>query len=66
MAKKTKKTLQVKMIKSGIGSPPKLRATLKGLGLTKMNRVKTLEDTPAVRGMIAKVPHLVKVVSDEA
>lgn len=61
-----KKTLQVKMVKSGIGAPPKHRATLKGLGLTKMHRVRTLEDTPAVRGMINKVCHLVEVVSDEA
>jgi large subunit ribosomal protein L30 len=61
-----KKTLKVVMIKSGIGSPHKLQACLKGLGLTKMHRVRTLEDTPAVRGMNAKVPHLVKVISDEA
>lgn len=61
-----KKTLTVKMVKSGIGAPPKLRATLKGLGLTKMNRPRTLEDTPAVRGMIKKVVHLVEVVEDEA
>jgi len=66
MAKKKKDTLQVRLIKSGIGAPPKLRRTLTGLGLTKMHRVKTLEDTPAVRGMIAKVRHLVKVVGDEA
>lgn len=66
MAKETQKTLQVVLVKSGIGAPPKLRKTLKGLGLTKMHRVRTLEDTPSVRGMIAKVPHLVKVVSDEA
>ena len=38
------------------------RATLKGLGLNKMGRVSTLEDTPAVRGMIRKVQHMVEVV----
>ena len=38
------------------------RATLAGLGLNKMGRISTLEDTPAVRGMIAKVAHLVQVV----
>jgi len=38
------------------------RATLIGLGLNKMNRISTLQDTPAVRGMIAKVAHLVRVV----
>lgn len=42
------------------------RATLKGLGLNKMGRESTLEDTPAVRGMIAKVAHLVAVVKEEA
>ena len=61
----SKKTLKVRMIKSGIGAPPKLRASLKGLGLTKMHRVRTLEDTPAIRGMIKKVVHLVEVL-DEA
>ncbi|GLS78448.1 50S ribosomal protein L30 [Oharaeibacter diazotrophicus] len=45
--------------------PADQRATLVGLGLNKLHRVSTLEDTPAVRGMIAKVQHLVRVV-DEA
>ena len=40
------------------------RATLVGLGLNKLHRRKTLEDTPAVRGMIAKVSHLVRIVED--
>ena len=40
------------------------RATLAGLGLNKLGRVSTLEDTPSVRGMIAKVHHLVEVVSE--
>ena len=42
------------------------RDTLKGLGLNKLGRERTLEDTPAVRGMIAKVAHLVAVVKEEA
>ena len=42
--------------------PAAQRATLIGLGLNKMNKTATLEDTPAVRGMIAKVAHLVRVV----
>jgi large subunit ribosomal protein L30 len=42
------------------------RETLVGLGLNKMNRVRELEDTPAVRGMIAKVAHLVQVVEERA
>ena len=47
---------------SPIGRQGYQRATLIGLGLNKMNRTRTLEDTPSVRGMIAKVKHLVKVV----
>jgi large subunit ribosomal protein L30 len=51
-----------------IGSPIRRRsdqrATLVGLGLNRMGRTRTLQDTPAVRGMIAKVAHLVEVVSD--
>ncbi|WP_085340291.1 50S ribosomal protein L30 [Aquidulcibacter paucihalophilus] len=42
------------------------RETLVGLGLNKLNRVRELEDTPAIRGMIAKVSHLVQVVEERA
>jgi large subunit ribosomal protein L30 len=59
------KTLTVEQIGSPIRRPAEQRATLIGLGLNKMHRRRTLEDTPAVRGMIAKVQHLVRVV-DEA
>ncbi|MDF1601419.1 50S ribosomal protein L30 [Mesorhizobium sp. YIM 152430] len=64
MAKKAK-TLTVEQIGSPIRRPDVQRATLVGLGLNKMHRRRTLEDTPSVRGMIAKVQHLVRVV-DEA
>jgi large subunit ribosomal protein L30 len=57
----TKKTLRVTQIGSPIGRVKSQRATLVGLGLNKMNRTRELEDTPAVRGMIAKVQHLVRV-----
>ena len=60
-----KKTLKVTQIGSPIGREAYQRATLKGLGLNKRHRRRTLEDTPAVRGMIRKVQHLVRVV-DEA
>ncbi|MCG6858540.1 MAG: 50S ribosomal protein L30 [Salaquimonas sp.] len=60
-----KKTVTVEQIGSPLRRPSEQRATLIGLGLNKMNRRKVLEDTPAVRGMIAKVSHLVRVV-DEA
>lgn len=61
-AAKTGKTVTVKQVRSGAGRLPQQIATLKGLGLNKLNRTKTLEDTPAVRGMIAAVAHLVEVV----
>ncbi|MBI1619335.1 MULTISPECIES: 50S ribosomal protein L30 [Phyllobacteriaceae] len=65
MANKQGKTLVVEQIGSPIRRPVEQRATLIGLGLNKMHRRSTLEDTPAVRGMISKVRHLVRIV-DEA
>ncbi|PHZ83536.1 50S ribosomal protein L30 [Paremcibacter congregatus] len=56
-----KKTVKVTQIGSPIRRPQDQRATLIGLGLNKMNRTRELEDTPAVRGMIRKVRHMVKV-----
>jgi large subunit ribosomal protein L30 len=59
----------VEQIKSPIGRPASQRATLIGLGLNKIGRRSSLEDTAAVRGMIAKVAHLVRIVDaarDEA
>lgn len=56
-----KKTVKVTQTGSPIGRPEDQHATLKGLGLNKMNRTRELEDTPAVRGMINKVSHLVRV-----
>lgn len=64
-AKSTAKTVTVEQIGSPIRRPADQRATLIGLGLNKMHRRRTLKDTPAVRGMIAKVRHLVRIV-DEA
>ena len=55
------KTVTVTQIGSPIGRKGYQRATLIGLGLNKMHRTRTLEDTPSVRGMINKVKHLVKV-----
>ena len=63
MAKdKAGKTVTVEQIGSPLRRPAKQRATLVGLGLNKMHRVRTLQDTPQVRGMIAKVAHLVRIV----
>lgn len=65
-AKKTAgKTVTVQQIGSPLRRELSQRETLIGLGLNKMHRTRTLEDTPAVRGMIGKVSHLVRVV-DEA
>jgi large subunit ribosomal protein L30 len=56
-----KKTLRVKQVKSGIGFTQRQRQTLRGLGLKRMLQVVELEDTPAVRGMITSIAHLVRV-----
>jgi large subunit ribosomal protein L30 len=60
-----KKTITVEQIGSPLRRPDIQRRTLVGLGLNKMNRRRTLEDTSAARGMINKIPHLVRIV-DEA
>lgn len=68
MAKKTteaKKTVTVEQIGSPIRRPAIQRQTLVGLGLNKMHRQRALEDTPAVRGMIRAVQHLVRVVDEK-
>ena len=57
-----RKTIKVKQIRSGIGCPREMRETLKALGLGKMHRVAERIDTPELRGMIKKIPHLVQVV----
>ncbi len=65
MAKtKPAKTVTVEQIGSPIRRPQDQRQTLIGLGLNKMHRRRTLEDTPAVRGMINKISHLVRVVDE--
>lgn len=59
--KKLLETVTITQIGSAIGRHRSQRATLKGLGLDKMHRTSTLEDTPSVRGMINKVSHLVRI-----
>ena len=58
------KTIVVKQIGSPIRRPAIQRETLKGLGLNKMNRTRELEDTPAVRGLVAKIPHLAVIIEE--
>ena len=58
------KTIVVEQTKSPIGRPASQRQTLKGLGLNKMHRRRTLKDTPEIRGMVHKIRHLVRIVND--
>jgi large subunit ribosomal protein L30 len=58
----TNSHITIVQVGSGIGRPHDQRATLKGLGLNKIGRKASVVDTPATRGMIAKVAHLVRVV----
>ncbi|MDI6753446.1 MAG: 50S ribosomal protein L30 [Thermodesulfobacteriota bacterium] len=54
--------IQVQLVRSEISQPETQRRTLRGLGLTRMQRTVKLKDTPAIRGMIRKVSHLVRVI----
>jgi large subunit ribosomal protein L30 len=56
------KTVRIRQIRSGIGCPIEMRETLRGLGLRRMHQVVERQDTPAVRGMIRKITHLVEVI----
>ena len=56
------KTVKVTLVRSPIGTRESHRATVRGLGLRKINDTRELEDTPAVRGMINKVSYLVQVI----
>ncbi|TDQ42476.1 50S ribosomal protein L30 [Tepidicella xavieri] len=58
----TANTIKVKLVRSPIGCKESHRATVRGLGLRKLNSVRELQDTPAVRGMINKVSYLVQVI----
>jgi large subunit ribosomal protein L30 len=60
----TGKTIVVKQIASAARRPDIQRRTLIGLGLNKINRTRELEDTPSVRGMVNKLPHLVVIVEE--
>ena len=62
---KAKKTLRIKQVRSAIGRPPNQHEVLRGLGLRRLSQVVERQDTPAVRGMVAKIPHLVQLVEDE-
>ena len=53
--------IMITLKRSGIGKPQRQRDTLRGMGLTKLHKTVVLKDTPAIRGMVAKVIHLVEV-----
>lgn len=55
--------LTLEYYRSGIGALPKHKLVLKGLGFKRLNQVVTRGDTPAVRGMVAQVPHLVRIIN---
>lgn len=61
MAKTKTKTVKVTLRRSIIGEKPKVRATVEGLGLKRMHQTVTQVDSPSLRGMLAKVSHLVEV-----
>jgi large subunit ribosomal protein L30 len=54
-------TITVTQVKSGIGAKPKTRGTLRALGLGRIGKTNTLPDRPEIRGMIHRVPHLIRV-----
>jgi len=56
--------IQLKWVRSAICAPVKQKKVVKGLGFTRLNQVIERPDTPAIRGMVAKVPHLVEIVQN--
>ena len=64
MTAKTAEKIDVEQVRSPIGRPASQRAVLIGLGLNKIGRRSSLEDTSATRGMIAKVAHLIRIVEE--
>jgi large subunit ribosomal protein L30 len=59
-------TLKIQYYRSAIGTPQKHRLVIKSLGFKKLNQIVNRVDTPAVRGMVAKIPHLVRILEDKA
>ena len=57
-----KAMLRIKWVRSAICAPAKHKRVVKGLGFTRLNQVVEREDTPSIRGMVKKVPHLVHIV----
>ena len=64
MTATAKRTITIRLKRGTIACPPDQRATVNGLGLRRREQVRTLENTPSVRGMIKKVLHIVEVVAE--
>ena len=62
MSEATRKEIRIRQVRSGIGFPEPQKRILRALRLTKIGRVRTFPDTPSVRGMAAKIPHLVEII----
>ena len=62
MSGKKQNSIRIRWVRSAIGSPEKHKKVVQGLGLRKLQQVVEKPDTPSIRGMIAKVPHLVEIV----
>jgi large subunit ribosomal protein L30 len=60
----TDKKIRIQWVRSAIAAPEKHKRVIKGLGFTRLNQVIEREDTSSIRGMVLKVPHLVKIVAD--
>ena len=59
-----KATIKIKWVRSAIQAPVKHKRVVRGLGFTRLNQIVEREDTPSIRGMVNKVPHLVEIVGD--
>jgi len=62
MTATTKKTIKIQYYTSKICTPKKHKAVVKGMGFTRLNQIVEREDTPSIRGMVNKVPHLLRIV----
>jgi large subunit ribosomal protein L30 len=60
------KTLKIRYFRSAIGRPQKQKDIVRGLGLRKLNQVVLRPDSPQIRGMVAKIPHLVQIIEGES
>lgn len=59
-------TLRIQYVRSAIGTPKKHRLVIKSLGFKRLNQIVTRVDTPAIRGMVAAIPHLVRILDSKA